>query len=220
MSEPVNDKTPVNDQPLDRADPDVLISRIVDNEATPADWAVFHALAEHDSDLWRDLAEAQRTQTELGEEVGVAIAASGLVDVPMHTEIERRFSNRIRMIGIWGGWAAAACIGVMWMNGANAPQQTPGAGNAASLVDPLRTYLDRGQADGRVIQEMPEKVLVGVSPVTDANGNDIGSGYEVVYLRQILERAVVKDLYRFGQDEGGRYAPVRFDVPARAGKPM
>ena len=46
-----------------------------------------------------DLAEAQRIQTALGEEVGAAVATSGYIDVPMHREIERRFSDRVRKVG-------------------------------------------------------------------------------------------------------------------------
>jgi hypothetical protein len=217
----MNDKP--MDRPMDRTDPELLISRVVDGEATPEDWSSFRLQADREPSLWRDLAEAQRIQTSLGEEVGVAVAKAGYVDVPVHREIERRFSNRVRMVGIWGGWLAAACVGVMWAQ--NAPKSiVQGPGPTTADMNPmaaLQTYLNKGEQDGRVLGELPEKVLVRATPLTGSNGSDIGNGYEVVYLRQILERAVVKDLYQYGVDEAGRQAPIRFDVrPAANGKPM
>lgn len=212
----------MNDRPNDRQDPEVLISRIVDGEATQEDWNAFHLQANREPSLWRELAEAQQMHAELGEEVGVALAVSSLVDAPTHVEIERRFNNRIRMVGVWGGWLAAACLGLMWANNARpAPSSLGGAGSQANLGDTLASYLNRGKEEGRVLGELPEKVLVSATPVTGSDGNDIGNGYVVVYLRQILERVEVKDLYQLGEDDAGRQQPVPYDVPpARHGKPM
>ncbi len=217
----------MNDKALDRQDPEVLMSRIVDGEATPDDWNVFHHQANRDPSLWRELAEAQQMHAEMGEEVGVAIAVANLVDAPTQDEIERRFQNRIRMVGVWGGWVAAACIGLMWVNNAGkAPSSVGDPGGRAqlpipSLGDTLSSYLDRGKEEGRVLGELPEKVLVSATPVTGPDGNTIGKGYVVVYLRQILERVEVKDLYQFGEDEAGRKQAVPYDVqPAKSGKPM
>ena len=54
----------------------------------------------------------------------------------------------------------------------------------------------------------------------DSSSPDI-TGYEVVYVRQILERTVVKDLYRLGADEAGEPRPVRVEIrPAAPGRPM
>jgi hypothetical protein len=212
----------MNDRPLDRSDPELLISRVVDGEATPDDWSSFRLQADREPSLWRDLAEAQRIQTALGEEVGAAVATSGYIDVPMHREIERRFSDRVRMVGIWGGWLAAACVGLMWAQGtANKSNTNPGGSQAKLLPDVLQNYLSRGEQEGKVLGELPEKVLVRATPLTGSGPNGIDSGYEVVYLRQILERVVVKDLYQYGEDDTGQKQPVRFHVtPATNGKPM
>ena len=60
---------------------------------------------------------------------------------------------------------------------------------------------------------MPERVLIETRP------SETGRGYELLYLRQILERTVVPDLYKFyGQDEMGRPTLVRYD--GDAGPPM
>ena len=54
------------------------------------------------------------------------------------------------------------------------------------------------------MMEMPTRVLVESRPA------DGGNGYEVLYLRQVLERTVVPDLYRFdGRDERGVATLVR-----------
>ena len=211
----------MNDTPLNRTDPELLISRIVDGEATPADWSEFRAQAEREPSLWRDLAESQRSQEELALEVSAAVSVSGRVDVPVHSEMVRRLSDRFRLVGMWGGWAAAACVGLMWANGQTAPR---GTGNEAHLLGgltpagALQAYLDKGQSSGKVIGEMPEKVLVRASPMTDSGGTSI-EGYEVVYIRPSLERTVVKDLYRFGADETGEARPVRVEIRPSA-RPM
>lgn len=224
MSEAMNDK--LIDKPYDRQDPEVLISRIVDGEATPEDWNAFHLQANREPSLWRELAEAQQMHAELGEEVGVALRVSNLVDAPTQSEIERRFHNRIRLVGVWGGWLAAACIGLMWVNNTQMAPTSSQPGSTAgaiplSLGDTLNDYLDRGKQDGRVLGELPEKVLVSATPVTGPDGKAIGSGYVVVYLRQILERVEVKDLYQLGVDDAGRKQPVPYDVqPVKDRKPM
>jgi hypothetical protein len=83
----------------------------------------------------------------------------------------------------------------------------------------LQAYLDQGQTTGRVIGELPEKLLIRAEPVTDADGTSI-TGYNIVYVRQIMERTLVKDLYRFGgADEAGQPRAVRVDLRP-AGRPM
>ncbi|MBX3377677.1 MAG: hypothetical protein KF678_11825 [Phycisphaeraceae bacterium] len=213
----------MNEQPMNRTDPELLISRIVDGEATPTDWAAFRAQAERDASLWRELAEAQRAQAELSMEVASALSVVNAVDVPVHTEMVRRMSDRFRQVGMWGGWLAAACVGLMWAGG----QRTGGSGTGqeAGLVSgltpasALQAYLDQGQTTGRVIGELPEKLLIRAEPVTDADGTSI-TGYNIVYVRQIMERTLVKDLYRFGgADEAGQPRAVRVDLRP-AGRPM
>jgi hypothetical protein len=209
----------MNETPMNWADPELLISRIVDGEATPRDWAEFRMQAEREASLWRDLAEAQRMTGEMSDEVAVALSVVNQVDVPMHTEMVRRLSGRIRLVGVWGGWLAAACVGLMWASG---NRSAPGGTTQAGLtsMQALQEYLDKGQSTGKVLGELPEKVLVQARPMTDDSGKSI-DGYEVVYVRQILERTVVKDLYRFGKDEAGEMRPIRMEMrPVSTGKPM
>lgn len=90
------------------------------------------------------------------------------------------------------------------------PAAAPDAVTASlSASDALDLYLERGRDEGRVVEERPDRVLVGSRPAAD------GTGYEVLYIRQILERAVVPELFvPTGADEEGR--PVMRRLPAQA----
>ena len=113
----------------------------------------------------------------------------------------------------------------------NLPQNSPSNPQAAGLVIPqltntpssatedhLARYLDQGYEEGRVVGELPDKVLIRATPMALQDGT---IGYDVVYVRQILERVQVPDLYTFGatQDELGRSrmqpVPVRVNAPVR-----
>lgn len=195
------------------ADKDLLISRVVDGEAGAADWDAFRALAARDPDLWRELAEAQRAHADLSAALAEAIAIADAVEAPVHEDMTRRFTDRWRMVGALGGWAAAAALALAWATGmAGEPVGSSSGDQRASLpgvsafdtaAEAYQAYLRQGQQAGRVVGEVPAKVLLEAQPAQGA------AGYEVLYLRQIMERAVVSDLYEFGVDERGQPVPVR-----------
>ena len=121
-------------------------------------------------------------------------------------------------IGGWSGWAIAAVFTIAWVAGilnlvqSTTPQPigTPVAAEAgfagASASDLFAAYLDKGRQEQFVIAEVPERILIETRPA------DSGRGYELVYVRQIIERTVVPDLYQFhSQDEMGRPTLVRYD---------
>jgi hypothetical protein len=197
---------------------DLLISRVVDGVAQDSDWAEFRALAEHEPSLWRELAETQHEHTELSALVAAAIAVADDVDAPVKEEMDRRFSERMRLVGTWGGWAAAAAIVLVWATGGGALGLLTGGpevqqGNFGPSIhypqtasDALQSYLDRGREERRVVGEIPSQVLLEARPLK-------AGGYELIYLRQIMERRVVKELNTVAQDETGR--PVA--VPYKSG---
>ena len=77
-----------------------------------------------------------------------------------------------------------------------------------TAVDLFQAYLQKGRQEEMVIGEVPEKILI------DSRSMPSGEGYELLYLRQILERAIVPDLYQFtAQDALGRPTLVRFEQP-------
>ena len=214
-----------------RIDGDLLISRIVDGEAADGDWNTFRSMAEREPSLWRELAEYQRDQSELSAVVASAIRIADGVEAPVDEEMGRRFSDRTRLIGTWGGWAAAAAVAVVWFTGGLNNREPSAPSNAAGLVnlDKLKpqdvvdnyvkegkitpqylydSYLDAGKETGRVVGEVPDRVLITARPMK------AGGGFEVIYVRQIMERARVKELSRFGtaHDEFGNPISVPFEI--------
>lgn len=75
-----------------------------------------------------------------------------------------------------------------------------GGGLASGLSTPdeaLGAYLRLGQQRGQVLGELPQRVVLQSRELGD------GQGKEVLYLRQIVERAVVKDVYTLGTNDVG-----------------
>lgn len=197
---------------------ELLLSRLVDGEASERDWEDFRTIAGRGAGgLWRALAEAQRDQAVLSAAVAESLRASERVGLPG----ERRRGHGggvIARITPMAGWAAAACVAVIWGIGLFAPRAASNAGAPADALagkapanirlvssdDAWSEYVRRGQEDGVVVGEIPERVVVATVR------RDDGRGYDVIYLRQALERRTVTDVYRVGQEESG--APVL--VPA------
>jgi len=196
---------------MDRDERERLLGRVIDAEAGPEDWRAFRVLASRDPSVWRELAEAQHEHAELSRAMESAVVAAERVEAPAGLAPVELFHRRVRQAATWGGWLAAAAAALAWTLGipANAPgklggsAQLGGIGTVSSPREALQSYLDLGQRNGDVIGQVPELVLLESRPA------DSGNGYEVVYLRQIIERAVVDELYRFGQDELGRPVPLR-----------
>jgi hypothetical protein len=191
--------------------PEILMSRVADGEATRSDWDRFKHLADQDPTLWREMAEYQHDHAELTAMVNQAIAIADEVDAPVHVRIEQALGDRMRLIRTWGGWAAAAAVAMAWMIGSplssqQAVQQPSNqAGLSLSPSQLFQNYLEKGKATGQVVGEMPDKVLLDTRPARD------GDGYEIVYIRQIIECARVQDLYTVGTDEAGKPVPVKVE---------
>lgn len=208
---------------------DLLISRITDGEAHDQDWSAFEQLASREPEAWKQLALSQRQQAELGLAVGVALHAADRSTLPALSKSDAddfsiQSAHPLARLRAWGGWAIAACVALAWFG-------TGGLGNRLGVVrqgddasrsftaglsaDQLaRAYLTTGKKEGRVYGEIPERLLLDAQPV------DSGRGYEVVYIRQFVERAQVKDLMRFGVDESGNRIPVPVSSPVRLTDPQ
>lgn len=206
--------------------PDLLISKVVDHTAAPADWAALERAAAADPSLWRDLACAQREHALLAREVAARLARAESVALPAPAPLAPR-EPRIAVRpptrrNPWTGWLAAACLALAaamgWLRPAmNTLPDTPGAGvrTAGWAVnnpdEAVEAYLTLGREQDRVLGELPQRVLIESRPL------DGGNRFEVVYIRRFLERAKVDDLVRFtgAEDEAGR--PVA--VPVKAAQP-
>ena len=199
----------------------ILVSRVVDGDATTAEWDELKTLADDDPAVWRQLADTLRDHSAFARAVNESVSVAEAVETPMlpHTGGDRRrahASSPLARIGGWTGWVVAAVVTFAGLTAffqqqtatkTQALSGTPtGMMNGASAADLLQAYLDRGRQEHLVLGEVPDKVLLETRPATD------GKGFEVLYLRQILERTVVPDLYQGGaRDELGRPTLVRYE---------
>lgn len=188
---------------------DILISRVVDGTALEHDWAALETMGERDPALWRELAQSQRQHAALSSLVAEAAHTAEGIDLEIP---EAHIVGRLAGVARWGGWAAAATIAVAWLgglrnahNGADTAGLNPIPGLSSSQpsldtpADALKAYFERGARDGSVLGQMPAKVVLQAIPAPDGKG-----GYDVTYIRQIVEHARIDDLYRLSSDEFGR----------------
>lgn len=194
---------------------DVLIGRVVDGEASTADWEALDALAATDPGIWERLGRAQRIHARLERDVEDSIAIAELIDLPREHIAAASLSFRFRQ---YAGWAAAAALGVALLGslGLNLVTRPTGPGMNAGFTpvsaqplspdEALDQYVRTGLASGRVLGEMPA-MLVETRPAPQ------GAGQEVLYVRQILERKFVTDVtvVSVETDEHGvqRFVPLR-----------
>lgn len=193
---------------------EILINRVVDGEATPADWAELDVVAQRDPSIWARLAEAQRAQASLQRAVEDAFTVAELVDLPHPSErLEQAWNARVR---VWGGWLVAAVVAIAWVGNfaqIRALQQSQRAGvGAAGEVGQLAgvggmtpeqlfdAYMQSGKANGRVVGEMPMVMLESV-PTSDGRA-------QITFVRPVVERAIVDQIYEMGQTDAGRPVPV------------
>jgi len=223
----------MNDQlhpePNDRRD--VLIGRIIDGEASGQDWAEFRQIAGDDQAVFAEIAELQDLRKRTLEIVDDAGNIADTIELPMHMHPKASPAHRLRTAGVWGGWAVAAMVAIAWSIGLrpgdplifgdqNASEAGLGGGVIRTAGEAFQKYLDLGKESGSVIGEMPNGIILDKQPLTD------GSGYEVLYIRPIIERVVVRDgdVYRQIQTESGQAqivpAPITPVSPASPSTPQ
>lgn len=214
----------MTDAPNEQDRRDILVARIVDGAATAEDWRELRAIAATDQTIWAEIAEGQELCRELSEEIERATSAADLVELPPREQTASAPTQRLRLAMTTGGWLAAACVLVAWTagvspndpmisgpapatnavtNAATSPT-TNTAGIATGIAAPLNSaadalarYMELGQESGEVIGELPTSVVLDRKPLAD------GGGYEVVYLRQIVERTVVQNIYETATGDAG-----------------
>ncbi|MBX3387979.1 MAG: hypothetical protein KF691_00845 [Phycisphaeraceae bacterium] len=195
---------------MSMAEKDILISRVVDGAASAGDWVELDMIGAGDPSLWRELAQAQRDKQLLDRAVGEAISVADVVELPAVEWQPKRLS-----VPQWTGWAAAAVLALAMFvvpkwgtsTGGNTAQFFPPAQGEEQTPDAaLSSYLAKGKDTGRVIRQLPDFVVLESAPAAD------GRGYDVVYLRQIVERARVESVNSYQVDEAGRRIPLPVKV--------
>jgi len=190
---------------------DRLISRIVDRRAEPQDWSGFADLARAEPAQWERLLSSLRTDGALRTALDGALASADRVELPLPS------LPRWRQ---WTGWAAAGLLALCWAGSSGlglpsrAPISTPPARpvasspvNGGSPASPTAAGGTAPVAAGTVdpvVEQLPLRLM-------DARPGPSGRGVEVLYVRPVVERAVVDGVYSFGTDELGRPAPVKVD---------
>lgn len=204
---------------------DLSLSRLVDGVATRTDIDTIDSEEAARPGAWREVALAQKLNASLTSELRPVALQAQAIALPAaeqatplaapsdtsrtikHDPHAERFSRRIRLGAAWGGWAAAAVIAIA----ARMPQPEANPSINASIpilsaADALTSYLSKGRNEGTVIGELPKKVLVNTTQAPD------GQGYEVIFIRQIMERVRVDDLYRYSSDELGNPTPIKVQL--------
>ncbi|GAB4386485.1 MAG: hypothetical protein Kow0022_15630 [Phycisphaerales bacterium] len=199
------------------SDRDVLIGRVIDGEASAADWQCLRAMAEQDPRIWDELEQTQALHRHLCAGVNDACSAASNVDVP-GVHAEQIISARIARIGAWGGWLAAAALLLSWAVGLPpAGKRHVAAGSVGPSLGPeyvrietpedaLQVYVDRGRDAGSVVGLVADPRIVQTRALPD------GSGLEVLLVREILERRLVNQVYRLGTDDAGNVRPVPVQI--------
>jgi hypothetical protein len=82
---------------------------------------------------------------------------------------------------------------------------TQTAGANIPLPEMLSQYIDLGKKQGTVVGELPDKIVLDSTKTPDG-------ATEIVFVRQIVEKARVDDLYRMATDEAGNPRPVRIKL--------
>jgi len=199
---------------------ELLVSRVIEPDATSAQWDELTAAAEADSELWRTTVLTMRDQRAITRAVNLSVAIAD--DVSSTQDHQPKRTVEIDSLPLerpqlsrWSGWAVAALVALAWVSGLSnfGSDGTITAGLVPSTLtaaEHYQSYLDQGRREGWVFDEVPEKILVQIRP------SPTGDGLEIIFIRQILERTTSPDLYRYqGEDESGRPTLVRYQANAK-----
>ncbi len=198
----------------------ILVSRVIEPDATAKEWDELTAAAEADPQLWRRTVKTLRDQQALTRAVNASVAiAQGVSSRPVSqpgrdVEVDRSPLGRPQLFR-WSGWAVAALVALAWVSGlsnfrSNGTMNAGFVPSTLTAAEHLENYYTQGRREGRVFDEVPEKILVQIRP------SPTGDGVEIIYIRQTLERTTVPGLYQYqGEDESGRPTLVRYQANAK-----
>ena len=192
-------------------DRDRLITRVIDGEATPGDWARLSRLASADQGLWAEIAERQADRDALAVAVEHAVRVADAIEAdgpwPGRAEPER-FGPTWGGVRAWGGWIAAAVVALFMLTRGpvvTMPGAVPGDGLAPATVtagldlpasELLDRYIQTGRDEGRVVRA-DDPIVLDARPA--ANPDRL----EVIVMRQIIERRYVDRAPQFSRNEFG-----------------
>ncbi len=169
---------------------EILIDRVIGRDDQPADWRELRSLAAGDQDLWKRLIDSMEDETLLRAASTGYLRLAEAVEAPLPTAGHSWSRSASRFLAPLG-WIAALAMALLWIT------YPPGSfGNQASEMVVAPAFV----ADGEIITELP-RVLVSSEPSAS------GDSFELLYMRRILERVQVDELYSLGMDEAGMASP-------------
>ncbi len=202
------DPTP---DPLDKAIADIIADESNDHHLNE-----FSRLADQHPDAWRSLAMAFHDELHMRRGLSEALDTSRqAADMEIARAVQQEASSVAtarspHRFGLWAGWSVAAALLLLLLIGL--PQRNfhePSSNTTTSLAtytaeEALDQYMRSGTREGRIITELPT-VMVEARPAADGR-------LEVLYLRQILEREHVSEVFNVSPDELGQPHPVKIDL--------
>lgn len=187
-----------------------VIARIAGGEATRDEFALFETMAEDDPRAWESLARTLRDELQMRAALDEAIASNAEAEIERARQMIVSAAHRAPTPWrVWSGWAAAAVLAVAFVfsivsqpGAETSLSESAGYAVPASLTvdQAYEKYLDLGEREGRLVMQMPTVMI-------EARAIDEG-GFEVLYLRQVLERETVSGMYELQPDEFGEPVPV------------
>jgi hypothetical protein len=181
---------------------DILLARAVagDREAL----ALVRARGAADPAILEELAMWQADELRLSRAARELGAVADSVELP-DIEPERRRSWRVGL-----GWAVAAVVALAWISQSFLPriggatrQNVAGFAGFASADDAFDAYVDKARSDGVIYGDVAPPTIIGSRELGG------GKGFEVLIMRQIIERRQLSELYRMVPvDESGKLAPI------------
>ena len=183
---------------------DRLISRVVDRQESAADWERLAELESGDGEVWLELAQALRCEAELRGALSSELERAETVEVAP----ARRAPISL---AAWSGWLTAAACLLGWIFAARqdvapSPTRVEDA-QLVSIQEP-----EASPAEPEVVSESSADVITELPVlIVDTQPAESGDGYEVVYLRRVLETRRVDEVLELRPDDTGQMLPVPVD---------
>lgn len=168
-------------------DTDTLMGRIVDREASSADFARFEEIAAADGDLWRSLALRQIDMAALGDCVTERLEAADRVEVTTR----RRLRTGPSLLIALTGWAAVLVVAAWWAvaaSGRPAPgpvelERAAGADGAPVRKLTAQEHYAKYLESASVVGEL-DPILLSTEPLDDGR-------YRIRFVRRIEEVSII-----------------------------
>lgn len=199
------------------ASEELWISRAIDRRAGSEDWRGLHRIAASDPDVWRRVCATLEAETSLTEGLAALLpqdlctAAAGAPSPSAGAPHAAVASARpgLRMLGLLAATLLVAFVVGRWsvVSAGPAPLQ-PAASPLVAAGSPdelMQAYLREGATAGRVLDQLPLRTL------STRRASD-GNGFEVVFVRSLIECARVQQLMTLAPDEHGSPQPLQIDL--------